>query len=100
MIKLFVAVDLQDENGEPASHTFCFNYGPNEFDHFKRAVGDYVYNHSTACYVELNVDGKPLYKEDILRSFSSNDPNKLAQLFSQYCDNVDNILLFPLEKTA
>lgn len=100
MIKLFVAVDLHAENGEPTSHTFCFNYGATELDNFVRAIHDYIHNHSNARYVELNVDGKPLYGEDIFKSFSTNDPAQLAALFSQYREYRAEIVNFPLEKTG
>lgn len=100
MIKLFVAVDLHAENGEPTSHTFCFNYGATELDNFVRAIHDYIHNHSNARYVELNVDGKPLYGEDIFKSCSSNDPAQLTALFSRYCEHLAEIVHFPLEKTG
>lgn len=100
MIKLFVAVDLHAENGDPISHTFCFNYGSTELNNFMRAIHDYIHNHSSARYIELNVDGKPLYGEDIFKSFYSNDPDQLTELFSQYCEHIADIVNFPLEKTG
>lgn len=100
MIKLFVAVDLHAEDGEPKPHTFCFNYGSSGVDNFIRAVHDYIHNHLSARYVELNVDGKPLYGEDILRAFSSSDTSQLKNLFFQYRDETLEVVNFPLEKTA
>ncbi len=100
MIKLFVAVDLHSEHDEPQPHTFCFNYGSSNFDNFVRATQDYLNNHPWARYIELNVDGKPLYGEDIVRAFSSSDPSQLKNLFFQYREDSLETVNFPLEKTA
>jgi len=100
MIKLFVAVDLHTENGEPQPHTFCFNYGSSDFKNFIRAVQDYIHNRPSARYVELNVDGKPLYGEDIIRASSSFDSPQLKNLFFQYRDEPLENINSSLEKTA
>lgn len=100
MIKLFVTVDLHAENGEPLSHTFCFNYGESKLENFTRAAQDYIHNYSSARYVELNVEGQPLYRADIVKAVSAEDSSSLQSLLQEYQDISLDVIPFPLEKTG
>lgn len=100
MIKLFVSVDLHSESGEPQSHTFCFNYGAVDFKNFMRAVQDYMHNRLGSRYIELNVDGKHLYGDDIIKAFDNNNEIQLQALLSQAREDTGQIVEFPLEKVG
>lgn len=100
MIKLFVSVDLHTESGEPHPHTFCFNYGAADFKNFMRAVQDYMHNHLEARYIELNVDGKHLYGEDIIKAFNANNEIQLQALLTRAREDIGQIIEFPLEKVG
>lgn len=100
MIKLFMSVDLHSESGDPQPHTFCFNYGAADFTNFMRAVQDYIHNRSYARYIELNVDGKHLYGDDIVKAFETHNETQLNILFVQAREDSAQIVDFPLEKVG
>lgn len=65
-IKLFVAVEVLGDGDAPHRHVFCFDYGPPTPDNLLRAVKDYVFNSkANKAFIELSVDAKPVFVEDI-----------------------------------
>jgi len=84
MIKLFVSVDLYTDVESFRSHTFSFNYGEVRLENFIRAAQDWVYNSSEARYVELNIEGVAVPREEILRAWEEGTEEGWNILFTHY----------------
>lgn len=100
MIKLFVSVDLHSESDEPKSHTFCFNYGSMSLENFTRAARDYMYNKSHARYVELNVEGKPVYGDEIAKAFALQNDTTWSIFFHKFKEPFFENTHLPIEKVG